>query len=110
MAIYSFFRISPSVRSAHNRVEINDREVGEVWRERLAPPNAKAGELKFRWVAACPGGSVVVGMDGGGFSSKIEAAKQLVKLDRSPEQAGVYNEVSASSPEHDSAMPKISHG
>lgn len=89
MPIYSFKSIKPSEKSAHQRVEINDRPAGEVWREqvqvmvsKLTAPRKTA--LKWRWFARCNGESTVLGRGtraamllGAGFPSKQEAAEKL---------------------------------
>jgi len=89
MPIYSFKSIKASDKSDHQRVEINDREAGEVWREqvnvvvsRLTEPRRLA--RKWRWFARCEGETVVLGRGtraamllGAGFSSKHKAAEQL---------------------------------
>lgn len=89
MPIFCFKSIKPSAKSVHQRVEINDREAGEVWREqahvvvsKLTEPRRMA--LKWRWFARCAGETTVLGRGtgasallGAGFPSKQKAAEQL---------------------------------
>lgn len=85
MAIYSFSRIADSQKSAHVKVDINDREAGEVWRERVNVPVKAGGRtLKWRWFARISGESKVLGKNtraamilGAGFTSKNNAAEAL---------------------------------
>src|SRR5690242_3209116 len=89
MPIYSFASIKPSDKSAHQRVEINDRPAGEVWREQVNVVVSKLTEprrmaLKWRWFARCAGDSQILGRGtraavllGPGFASKGKAAERL---------------------------------
>lgn len=89
MPIYSFKSVKPSEKSAHQRVEINDCEAGEVWREQVNVVVSKITEprrmaQKWRWFARCAGEAAVLGRGtraamllGAGFSSKHKAAEQL---------------------------------
>ncbi len=76
-----------SQKSAHNTVEINEYEAGEVWREQVNVP-VKAGStqksLKWRWFSRCLGESATLGKGtrtamllGAGFTSRNEAANAL---------------------------------
>lgn len=90
MPIYNFKSIKPSVKAAHQRVEINDRDAGEVWREEVNVVVSKLSEprrmaKKWRWFARCSGAAPVLGRGtraamllGAGFSSKHQAAEQLL--------------------------------
>lgn len=85
MPIYSFSRISDSHKSAHAKVEINDREAGEIWREQVNVPVKVGGRtLKWRWFARIQGDSKVLGKNtraamilGAGFTSKTNAAEAI---------------------------------
>lgn len=85
MPIYSFSRIPDSLKSAHAKVEINDREAGEVWREQVNVPVKAGGRtLKWRWFARIQGESNVLGKGtrsamilGAGYTSKNNAADVL---------------------------------
>lgn len=85
MPIYSFSRVTESQKSAHAKVEINDREAGEVWREQVNVPVKAGGRtLKWRWFARAHGESKVLGKStrvamllGAGFVSKNKAAEAL---------------------------------
>lgn len=89
MPKYSFKTVKPSDKSAHQRVDINDREAGEVWREQVSVVVSKLTEprrmaTKWRWFARCAGEATVLGRGtraamllGAGFSSKHKAAEQL---------------------------------
>ena len=89
MPIYNFKSIKPSEKSAHQRVEINDRNAGEIWREEVNVVVSKLTEprrmaKKWRWFARCPGDAPVLGCGtraamllGAGFRSKHQAAEQL---------------------------------
>lgn len=76
-----------SQKSAHNMVEINGHEAGEVWREQVNVP-VKTGStqksLKWRWFSRRLGEIVTLGRGtrsamimGAGFTSKNEAANAL---------------------------------
>lgn len=89
MPIYSFKTVKPSEKSAHQLVEINDREAGEIWREQVSVVISKLAEprrmgLKWRWFARCAGDTMVLGKGtraamllGPGFKSKDKAVEQL---------------------------------
>lgn len=89
MPIYNFKSVKSSKKSAHQRVEINDREAGEIWREQVQVVVSKLTEprrmaLKWRWFARCAGDTTVLGrgtrsamLFGAGFSSKHKAAEKL---------------------------------
>jgi len=89
MPIYSFKPVKPSEKSAHQRVEINDREAGEIWREQAHVVVSKLTEprrlaKKWRWFARRSGEATVLGRGtqaaallGAGYSSKLKAAEQL---------------------------------
>ncbi len=89
MPIYSFKTVKSSAKSAHQQVEINDREAGEVWRERVSVVVSKLTEprkmaLKWRWFARCVDDTQILGRGtraaillGAGFASKNKAAEQL---------------------------------
>ena len=89
MPIYSFKTVKPSEKLALQRVEINDRVAGEVWREQASVVVSKLTEprrmvTKWRWFARCVGETTVLGRGtraamllGAGFTSKNKAAEQL---------------------------------
>ena len=89
MPIYSFKTVKQSEKSAHQLVEINDRDAGEVWREQVSVVVSKLTEprrmaTKWRWFARCSGETTVLGRGtraamllGAGFSSKDKASEQL---------------------------------
>jgi len=89
MPIYNFKSVKPSVKAAHQIVEINDREAGEIWREQVHVVVSKLTEprrmaLKWRWFARCIGTTTVFGkgtqkamLIGAGYTSKHLAAEQL---------------------------------
>ncbi|WP_059414296.1 hypothetical protein [Cupriavidus basilensis] len=89
MPIYNFTTIADSGRSAHQHVEINDIEAGEVWREQVHVWDCKGKQsLKWRWFAKCKGDAKVLGKGtraavilGAGFPSKHKAAEAILSAD-----------------------------
>lgn len=88
--IVSYSKIEGSEKSAHQKVEINDRLVGEVWREQVLVVVSKLTEprrmaKKWRWFAKKEGESGILGVGtraawllGPGFKSKNAATDALI--------------------------------
>jgi hypothetical protein len=85
MPSFSFSNQAGSTKSSHQRVAINGKPAGEVWREQAHVWDTRGKQsLKWRWFARCEGDTKVLGKGsriamivGAGFTSKATAADQL---------------------------------